>query len=91
MKEELTLKSVADQLHINAVYLGQVFKKEIRYSFSQYLNQIRIKRAQYLLLNSNFNINEISEEIGYNNTNYFSIYVYLFFYLQVKKYILNYI
>ncbi|MCJ0586345.1 helix-turn-helix domain-containing protein, partial [Enterococcus cecorum] len=36
------------------------------------LNQIRIKRAQYLLLNSNFNINEISEEIGYNNTNYFS-------------------
>lgn len=71
-REELTLKSVADQLHVNAVYLGQVFKKEIRYSFSQYLNQIRIKRAQYLLLNSNFNINEISEEIGYNNTNYFS-------------------
>lgn len=70
--QDLTLKNVADQLHVNAVYLGQVFKKEFHYSFSQYINQARIKRAQYLLLNSDLNINEIAETIGYNNTNYFS-------------------
>ena len=71
-RQDLTLKLVADQLHLNAVYLGQVFKKEMHNSFSQYLNQIRIKRAQQLLLHSNLNINEIADEIGYNNTNYFS-------------------
>lgn len=71
-RQDLTLKLVADRLHLNAVYLGQVFKKEMHNSFSQYLNQIRIKRAQQLLLHSNLNINEIADEIGYNNTNYFS-------------------
>ena len=71
-RQDLTLKLVADELHLNAVYLGQVFKKEMHNSFSQYLNQIRIKRAQQLLLHSNLNINEIADEIGYNNTNYFS-------------------
>lgn len=71
-RQDLTLKFVADELHVNAVYLGQVFKKEMHNSFSQYLNQIRIKRAQQLLLHSNLNINEIADEIGYNNTNYFS-------------------
>ncbi|MHC5248772.1 response regulator transcription factor [Enterococcus sp. LJL90] len=71
-KQELNLKNVADELHLNAVYLGQLFKKELHSSFAQYLNQVRIKRAQQLLLYSNQNINEIAEAIGYNNTNYFS-------------------
>lgn len=70
--QDLTLKMVADELHLNAVYLGQLFKKEMHSSFSQYLNQVRIKKAQQLLLYSNQNINEIADEIGYNNTNYFS-------------------
>ena len=70
--KDITLKMVADTLHLNAVYLGQLFKKEMNNSFSQYLNQIRIKKAQQLLLYSNQNINEIADEIGYNNTNYFS-------------------
>lgn len=71
-KVELNLKMVADLLHLNAVYLGQLFKREMHSSFAQYLNQVRIKKAQQLLLYSNKNINEISDEIGYNNTNYFS-------------------
>lgn len=71
-RQDLTLKLVADRLHLNAVYLGQVFKKEMHNSFSQYLNQIRIKKAQQLLLHSTQTISEIADAIGYNNTNYFS-------------------
>lgn len=71
-KEELTLKLIADELHLNVVYIGQVFKKEMHLTFAQYLNQVRIKKAQELLLNSTQNINEISDAIGYNNTTYFS-------------------
>ncbi|WP_438717655.1 response regulator [Enterococcus sp. AZ109] len=70
--QDLNLKLVADELHLNAVYLGQLFKKEMHSSFAQYLNQVRIKKAQQLLLYSNQNINEIADETGYNNTNYFS-------------------
>ncbi|MCD5002042.1 response regulator transcription factor [Enterococcus saccharolyticus] len=71
-QQDLNLKMIADELYLNVVYLGQLFKKETRYSFSQYLNHVRIRKAQQLLLNTGKTINEISEEIGYNNTNYFS-------------------
>lgn len=69
---EWTLKMMGDQLHLNPVYFGQLFKKETGKSFLQYVNQLRVKKAQQLLLNSPQNINEISEALGYNNTNYFS-------------------
>ncbi|WP_236671758.1 response regulator transcription factor [Enterococcus sp. BWB1-3] len=70
--KELSLKSAAETLHLSVVYLGQLFKKETELSFNQYLNLVRIKRAQHLLLHTQQTINEISESIGYNNTNYFS-------------------
>lgn len=70
--EDLNLKNVAEDMHLSVVYLGQLFKKETQRSFSQYLNQVRIKKAQQLLLYTQKTINEIADETGYNNTNYFS-------------------
>lgn len=70
--DEISLKSAAESLHLSVVYLGQIFKKETEMSFNQYLNLVRIKKAQHLLLHTQQTINEISEAIGYNNTNYFS-------------------
>ena len=70
--QELTVKSAAEALHVSVVYLGQVFKKETELSFNQYVNFIRIKKAQQLLLHTGQTINEIADAIGYNNTNYFS-------------------
>lgn len=69
--QELTLKAVSDRLHINGVYLGQCFKNETECSFSQYLNQVRIQKAQQLLLYTNRSINEIAYETGYNTNHYF--------------------
>lgn len=71
-KDDLTLKNLAETLHINPVYLGQLFKKETERSFAQYLNQIRIKKAQELLTHTQLTVNEISYDVGYNNTTYFS-------------------
>lgn len=76
--EDLTLKAIAERLHLNVMYVGQIFKKETNKSFSQYLNHYRIKLAQNLLLNSELNINEISEKIGYMSPGYF--------YKNFKKY-----
>ncbi|MGX7245017.1 response regulator transcription factor [Enterococcus quebecensis] len=69
---ELTLKCVAQSLHLNVMYLGQLFKKETKKSFSQYLNQYRMKKAQNLLLYSDDNVSEIADKIGFNNSTYFS-------------------
>lgn len=69
--QELTLKRVADIFHINSVYLGAIFKKNIGQSFAKYLNNYRISRSIELMSNSSYDINEISEMVGYRNNNYF--------------------
>ncbi|HEP3197907.1 TPA: response regulator transcription factor [Streptococcus pyogenes] len=69
--QELTLKAIADRLHVNGVYLGQCFKNETERSFTQYLNHVRIQKAQQLLLYTNQSINELAYETGYNTNHYF--------------------
>ncbi|WP_086275987.1 response regulator transcription factor [Candidatus Enterococcus testudinis] len=69
---DLTVKAAAEDLHVSVVYLGQLFKKETEMSFNQYVNRMRIKHAQKLLLQTTQTVSEVGDSIGYNNTNYFS-------------------
>ncbi|KRK82656.1 response regulator [Companilactobacillus bobalius DSM 19674] len=70
-QEDLNLRYVSDYLHLNSDYLGQLFKKETKISFSRYLNDYRIKRAQSLLKGTEQSIADISEGVGYTTTAYF--------------------
>ncbi|CAM3114174.1 helix-turn-helix transcriptional regulator [Lactiplantibacillus plajomi] len=69
--QDLSLAQVAERLHLNPVYLGQLFKKEVHTSFSKYLNQYRIDQAKQLLVNTDESINNIALAIGYSNSGYF--------------------
>ncbi|MFZ8764958.1 response regulator [Enterococcus diestrammenae] len=71
-QEELTLKSIAERLFINSLYAGQLFKKEVGKSFSQYLNDKRISVAKKYLLETNLSVGEIAINSGYSTSNYLS-------------------
>lgn len=68
----LSLKKLADYLHINESYLSKLFKKEMNTSFSDYLNSVRIKRSKELLKNSDMSILDIALYVGYDNQSYFT-------------------
>lgn len=70
-REALSLSSVAEELHLNPVYLGQLFKQDTGRSFSQYLNDYRTNIALDMLHNSNLDVNYIATEVGYQNQSYF--------------------
>lgn len=70
--EPLSLGSVAQELHLNAVYLGQLFKQNMGRSFSQYLNDYRINIALDMLHNAKYyDVNYIASFVGYQNHGYF--------------------
>jgi len=48
------------------------FKKETNYTFTNYVNKIRIDFSKKLLTNTNFPIKEIGFECGYNSVPYFN-------------------
>lgn len=69
---DISLKIIADSFKVNAAYLGRVFKDEINIGFSEYLNQVRIIKAQELVKNTRQPVNIIAKMVGYSSINHFS-------------------
>lgn len=69
--KDITLKDISNKLYINSAYLGQVFKKELGQSFTDYVNNLRIKKAKELLVSSNMKVYEIAECVGFTDAHYF--------------------
>ena len=69
--KELSLKKVADLLYLSEDYFGRVFKKNMGCNFTDYLLSVRMKNAIRLLKTGDYTVQEISEMLGYKNSNYF--------------------
>lgn len=62
---------LAGMAGLSSAYFGKIFATQIGYSFSDYLSNTRMKKAEQLLRETKLPINQISEAIGIMNTNYF--------------------
>jgi two-component system, response regulator YesN len=71
LKEELTLKEVAAQVHLNPSYFSVLFKEQVKLNFSEYVTRRRIQRAKELVISTTLPINEIAEMAGYKTSKYF--------------------
>ncbi|MGG3452543.1 response regulator transcription factor [Paenibacillus rhizolycopersici] len=69
--QNITLKSVAERFRMNSTYLGQLFLKETRMKFSEYLMAYRMLLAKERILATNEKIANIAQSVGYANLNYF--------------------
>lgn len=69
--KDLTLSWLADKFSYSSSYLSSLFKEKSNYTITEYINNVRIKEAQNLLLNKDLNITKISEAIGYNTLVHF--------------------
>lgn len=68
---QISLKNVAENLHINYSYLSELFKLKTGVNFSDYLVKIRISEAQKMLQDPGARIYEISDAVGYLNSTAF--------------------
>jgi AraC-like DNA-binding protein len=64
---DIGLDSVAREFFISEAHLSRAFKKVTGFSFIEYLQSLRIKEAQRLLVETRFNISEIAEQVGYQS------------------------
>lgn len=69
---DLSLKSTADYLKINASYLSKLFKAETGYTLTDYVNMKRMDHAAYLLANTHMPVSTIAQTCGILDDNYFT-------------------
>lgn len=72
LENDLSLTNVAAHVNLSPGYFSTLLKKETGMRFAELLGNLRLKRAQDLLKNSEFNINEIAQKCGYTDIAYFS-------------------
>lgn len=70
--EQMTLRQVAERLHVSEYYLAHVFKQEFGVPPMQYVMKRRIGEAQELLMNTNLSIAEVADRLGYSSVCHFN-------------------
>lgn len=69
----IKLAEVAKMLSVSEEHLSRTFKKEITFGFSEYVNLIRLQKAENMLKNEPSRaITEVAYACGFNDSNYFS-------------------
>ncbi len=69
--EELTLETVSSRYYLSTCYFSRTFKEATGFHFVEYLNNVRIKEAKKLLLNSHLTVNEIASATGFHSSTHF--------------------
>lgn len=67
-----SLSSLAESLYLNSSYLSQLIKQKTSKTFSDLLNEAKMKQAALFLKNPDTKIYNISNMIGYVNPNNFA-------------------
>ena len=67
----LSAGMVAEYLGYSANYFARIFKSITGFYINDYIRQIRIMKAQELLVNSDMTITSIAEASGFSTANYF--------------------
>lgn len=71
LNESLSLREVAERIHLNPSYFSSLFKEQTGLTFSEYVTRSRIQKAKNLLVATDLSVAEIAEEVGYQTAKYF--------------------
>ena len=72
LAEDISLNLLAEEFHLSAPYISQLFRNEIGVNFLPYLTNIRMEQARKLLLSTSLPIAEVSEQCGYSDYRVFT-------------------
>lgn len=70
--KSITLEEVAEVSSISIYNFCRTFKKATERTFVEYLNHIRLREAEKMLLTTNKSISDIAYDIGFSSVSYFN-------------------
>jgi len=70
--EKMKLEHLAKEFMLSPNYISIYIKKQTGFSVQQHVMQHKIKAAEKLLKQSNYNINEIADQLGFNDASHFN-------------------
>lgn len=85
--KEITLSEIAERYFVSAEHFSRVFKQKTGFNFTEYLNILRLQKAEQMLKQLNTApMTEIAEDCGFNDSNYFSLKFKKYFGVSPKRF-----
>ena len=69
--KKVLLTDAAELVFLSPKYLSRIFRQDTGMRFSEYKLRIKTKKAKELLKKTHYNIDQISDKLGYQNTESF--------------------
>ena len=69
---DISLDEVSREVDVTPYYFSRLFKEELGVNFVEYVTNLRVERAKYLLKTEGKSIKEVCADVGYSDPNYFS-------------------
>lgn len=70
--EKVTLSELADKMYVSQWHLSKLLNKHTKKSFSELLNEIRVKEAKELLKDPSLRVGDVAEMVGFLDIAHFS-------------------
>lgn len=70
--EKITLTELADKMYVSQWHLSKLLNKQMQKSFSNLLNEIRIREAKKLLKDPALRVGDVAEKVGFLDIAHFS-------------------
>ncbi len=71
--QDINIRQLAEDIGLDRTYLSRIFKEVTGVSIKEYLDELRMNRAKYLLCHTDMSLSEIAYFCGYSSEPYFSI------------------
>jgi AraC-like DNA-binding protein len=68
---KISLEDLSKHFFVSKCYLSRIFKEVTGFTVNEYINIVRITKAQVLLESMEYSITEIAEMLGYDSITYF--------------------
>lgn len=72
LNENIKLQTLATLCNFSVSHFSRIFKKEVGKTLKEYVNIKKLEKAKYLLESTNDSICQISEELGLEDSSYFT-------------------
>jgi len=69
--DKLTVKELAEQVHLDEVYFGRLFKQQTGMTLHKYILQIRVRNAENMLQSGDCKVHEAAEYCGFSDVVHF--------------------
>lgn len=69
--EKLTVNELAEMIHYSDYYFMKVFKIYTGKTLMSYINEMRVEKSKYFLVNTQENISDIALETGFGQASYY--------------------